>query len=653
VDDPRPLTATTAEPPAPAGSGSPAAGAPAAATASAASAAAVSVPAVVTASATAVSVPGVATASAVSVPAVAETEAHRRYARWWEGYFLVVAVAVAAAILVAANGALPRRLVAVGAMAAMVLLHVVAGSRVTRKHREDGPSFAVAAGHLLLFSAAVAASPVATWLLFAVIPMFFQLVSVRAAIVLVVVVNLITPAVDLFSGSDQLTMDLIIAVISAAGGIWLGFWIIRLIEQNTERGNLIRELSASRAEVARLSHEAGVAAERARLAGEIHDTLAQGFTSIITLLQAVDPALRDERLALAVRTARENLAESRALVAALAPAALSAGSLPDSVRRQAARFAEETGTAATVRVTGDERALPTTVEVVLLRAAGGPDQRPPARRCRRDHGAARLRARGGAAGGARRRLRVRPGGCRRVRAERDAGPRRTGGRDAGRAQRPGPRHHDRGGGAGVIRILLVDDHPVVRHGVRGMLDAEPDLTVVGEASSGPAGVELAVAERPDIVLMDLRMPGGDGVSATAEILARVPGVRVVVLTTYETDRDILRAIEAGACGYLLKDASPGELAGAVRAAHRGETVLAPSVASTLVRQVRQPAPPALSAREAEVLKLVARGLTNADIGRELFIAEATVKTHLLRVFAKLEVADRTAAVTTAMQHGLL
>jgi DNA-binding NarL/FixJ family response regulator len=205
----------------------------------------------------------------------------------------------------------------------------------------------------------------------------------------------------------------------------------------------------------------------------------------------------------------------------------------------------------------------------------------------------------------------------------------------------------------VIRILLVDDHPVVRLGLRGMLNAEPDLEVIGEASSGPAGVIAALEARPDIVLMDLRMPAGDGVGATEQIVARAPEVKVMVLTTYESDRDILRAIEAGACGYLLKDSSPKELADAVRAAARGETVLAPSVASTLVRQVRKPAPPALSAREAQVLRLVARGLTNADIGRELFISEATVKTHLLRAFNKLDVADRTAAVTTAMEHGLL
>ncbi len=215
------------------------------------------------------------------------------------------------------------------------------------------------------------------------------------------------------------------------------------------------------------------------------------------------------------------------------------------------------------------------------------------------------------------------------------------------------RPEDETGGAGVISILLVDDHPVVRHGLRGMLDAEADLTVVGEASSGPAGVTAAGQLRPDIVLMDLRMPGGDGVPAIEQITATVPRTRVIVLTTYESDRDILLAIEAGACGYLLKDASPAALADAVRAASRGETVLAPSVASTLVRQVRKPAPPGLSARETEVLRLVARGMTNAEIGRQLYIGEATVKTHLLRAFNKLDVADRTAAVTTAMEHGLL
>jgi DNA-binding NarL/FixJ family response regulator len=205
----------------------------------------------------------------------------------------------------------------------------------------------------------------------------------------------------------------------------------------------------------------------------------------------------------------------------------------------------------------------------------------------------------------------------------------------------------------VIRVMLVDDHPVVREGLRGMLEAEPDLTVVGEAGSGEEAVERARVTETDVILMDLRMRDLDGVGATERILADNPRAKVVVLTTYETDADILRAVEAGAAGYLLKDASRADLANAVRAAARGETVLAPSVAGRLVNQVRRPATQTLSGREVEVLALVAKGLTNADIGRALHISEATVKTHLLRTFGKLGVSDRTAAVTTAMALGLL
>ena len=153
--------------------------------------------------------------------------------------------------------------------------------------------------------------------------------------------------------------------------------------------------------------------------------------------------------------------------------------------------------------------------------------------------------------------------------------------------------------------------------------------------------------------MDLRMPGGDGVTATEQILAADPGARVLVLTTYESDADILRAVGAGASGYLLKDATPAELAEAVRAAARGETVLAPSVAERLITHVRRPPQETLSARETEVLACAARGHTNAEIGRELFISEATVKTHLMRASGKLGVSGRTAAVTTAMERGLL
>jgi DNA-binding NarL/FixJ family response regulator len=205
----------------------------------------------------------------------------------------------------------------------------------------------------------------------------------------------------------------------------------------------------------------------------------------------------------------------------------------------------------------------------------------------------------------------------------------------------------------TTRVLLVDDHPVVREGLRGMINAEDDLTVVGEAGSGAEAIALAESLCPDVILMDLRMPDVDGVTATERILAASPSIRIVVVTTYESDADILRAVEAGAAGYLLKDASRLELADAVRDAARGKTVLAPSVADRLVRFVRQPASVSLSSREVEVLGLVAKGTTNAEIGRALHISEATVKTHLLRAFNKLDVSDRTAAVTTAMALGLL
>jgi DNA-binding NarL/FixJ family response regulator len=204
-----------------------------------------------------------------------------------------------------------------------------------------------------------------------------------------------------------------------------------------------------------------------------------------------------------------------------------------------------------------------------------------------------------------------------------------------------------------IRVLLVDDHPVVRVGLRGMLEAEPDLTVVGEAASGDEALVLVAGLRPQVVLMDLRMPGTDGVAATARIGEEFPEVRVLVLTTYDTDGDILRAIEAGATGYLLKDTAIGPLAAAVRAAARGETVLAPPVAARLVTRMRAPAMEHLTPREVEVLSLVARGLSNVEIGRQLYIGEATVKTHLLRAFAKLGVNDRTAAVTAALARGIL
>ncbi|WP_432548684.1 response regulator [Kineococcus sp. SYSU DK004] len=207
----------------------------------------------------------------------------------------------------------------------------------------------------------------------------------------------------------------------------------------------------------------------------------------------------------------------------------------------------------------------------------------------------------------------------------------------------------------MIRVLVVDDHPVVRDGLRGVLGAADDLDVVGEAADGPSAVARALALAPDVVLMDLRMPGGDGVAAIEELARRGSPARVLVLTTYDTDADVLRAVRAGATGYLLKDAPVAELLRGVRAAARGESVLAPAVASLLVARARRPvvAELALSPRELQVLRLVARGAGNRECARRLFISEATVKTHLQHVYDKLGVGDRAAAVAAGYERGLL
>ncbi len=204
-----------------------------------------------------------------------------------------------------------------------------------------------------------------------------------------------------------------------------------------------------------------------------------------------------------------------------------------------------------------------------------------------------------------------------------------------------------------IRLLLVDDHPVVRDGLRGMLGSQADFEILGEAADGAGALVQAAALQPDVVLMALRMPGVDGVSATSRIHAAWPGMHVLVLTTYDGDADILRAIEAGATGYILKDAPREELFRAVRAAAQGQSYLSPAVASRLMGQVRAPAHAALSERELDVLKWVARGESNKQIASRLHVSEATVKSHLLHIFSKLEVDDRTEAVTVAIQRGII
>lgn len=206
----------------------------------------------------------------------------------------------------------------------------------------------------------------------------------------------------------------------------------------------------------------------------------------------------------------------------------------------------------------------------------------------------------------------------------------------------------------TVRLLIVDDHPVVRAGMVAMLSEEAGLEIVGEAANGAEALGLIPRLRPDVVLMDLRMPVMDGAEATARIIGQPDAPQVLVLTTYDTDADIIRAVEAGARGYLLKDAPPRQIAEAILSAARGETVLAPTVAAKLADRMRAGhEEPELTARETEVLALVAQGQTNAEVGRSLFIGEATVKTHLLRAFAKLGVNDRTAAVTAAYRRGLL
>ncbi|GAA4203270.1 response regulator transcription factor [Actinocatenispora rupis] len=208
----------------------------------------------------------------------------------------------------------------------------------------------------------------------------------------------------------------------------------------------------------------------------------------------------------------------------------------------------------------------------------------------------------------------------------------------------------------MIRLLIVDDHPVVRDGLRGMFAADPRFEVIGEVGDGAAAIDAGVRLRPDVILMDLRMPGTDGVTAIRELARRDVPSRVLVLTTYDTDSDVLPAVEAGATGYLLKDAPRDELCRAVEAAAAGQAVLAPSVATRLLGQMRQPgqAPqPPLSPRELEVLDLVAGGATNREAAKRLFLSEATVKRHLLHAYAKLGVNDRAAAVATAFSRGYL
>lgn len=204
----------------------------------------------------------------------------------------------------------------------------------------------------------------------------------------------------------------------------------------------------------------------------------------------------------------------------------------------------------------------------------------------------------------------------------------------------------------MTRVVVVDDHPVVRAGLVALLATRPGVHVVGEAGDAAGALAVVGRERPDVVLMDLRLGADNGVEVTRELIRRDAGVRVLILTTYDTDADIVAAIEAGAVGYLLKDASPEALGAAVESAARGEAVFAPAVAGRLARRVLNP-PTELTGREREVVELLAQGLANRQIAKRLFLSEATVKTNLVHAYEKLGVDNRTAAVAAARAAGIL
>ncbi|MGW5240465.1 response regulator [Monashia sp. NPDC004114] len=205
----------------------------------------------------------------------------------------------------------------------------------------------------------------------------------------------------------------------------------------------------------------------------------------------------------------------------------------------------------------------------------------------------------------------------------------------------------------TVRVVLVDDHPVVRAGLRALVEGQDDLTVVGEASDLDGALRVVQQERPDVVLMDLNLGAGvGGAEVTARLRALPHPPDILVLTTYDTEADVLRALDAGAVGYLLKDAPPDQLFAGIRSTARGETVLAPSVAATLVRRAGSPGP-VVTEREVEVLELLARGLGNREMARELLVSEATVKSHLSHIYTKLGVDTRAGAVAAAIERRII
>jgi DNA-binding NarL/FixJ family response regulator/two-component sensor histidine kinase len=470
----------------------------------------------------------------------------------------------------------------------------------------------------------------------------------------------------------------------------------------------MEENAGLHAQLVAQAREAGIFDERQRMAGEIHDTLAQGLTGIVAQLEAAelaedDAPRRRRHLNLAKDLARDSLAEARRSVQALRPQKLEGARLPEALRELSEQWTQTSGIPVRVEVDGEASPLQPALEVVLFRAAqealaniakhskatragltlsymhdqvsldvlddgkgfdpncpraevsalalaSASDEVEPQNANGTGYGLAAMRRRLRQVGGGLE-IESAPGDGTTVSASVPALYRRHG--RIGRGEEHAVTNDTDAGRR--IRLLIVDDHPIVRDGLRAVFESEAAFEVVGQATDGAEAVERAAALGVDVVLMDLRMPRMGGVEAIRKLRETAPDIRVLVLTTFDSDTDVLPAVEAGATGYLLKDAPRDELLRAVHAAYLGQAVLAPSVAQKLLGRVRTPTVPVeqLTERELKVLTLVASGTTNREAAKQLFISEATVKTHLLHTYAKLGVRDRAAAVAEAYKRGLL
>ena len=417
------------------------------------------------------------------------------------------------------------------------------------------------------------------------------------------------------------------------------------------------------------SRELSIVEERNRLARELHDNVTQrlfgvalAVESAATLLDT-DAAAAAEELKRVRELARGAMEELRAVVFELRPASLEAEGLGTVLRKHVDVLRARVGPADRAERGRPAAAAGRECGAGVPDRPGGAAERAPPRRGRPHRGAARgRRQRRARAVGGRRRPGLRPGAARRPRppagADLDGGARRGAGRDA-RHRVGGGRGDARApGGGGVIRVLIADDHAVVRQGLRTFLDLQADIDVVGEAADGEEAVAAAAEHAPDVILLDLVMPGLDGIGALRRLREVAPGARVIVLTSFGEDERLFTALRAGAVGFMLKDVEPAELVRGIRTADAGGSPLSPAVAARVVEEfasggARGAPADELTPRELEVLCLIARGRSNKRIALELGVAEKTVKTHVSHVLAKLGLSDRTQAALYAVREGLV